>query len=215
MKKIIFRISLYNLLFIFSPLFIFANDQSVVIGLDSGLGSFLTVDGHRKEGVVCRRCPAVREVLVQNLFAEWYLFDSIGIGYRYTEASSGFGYPDGNYEYSHSWFSTNTLLTGNWVFWGETDYVRTGAIIGVGSSTYEYIEKIKRISPTKKTVSPYETSGSAFLFGLFLDWGGESFGARLGYDYVMTILDPLVIESISYQADGSYEGVNFGLRWAW
>ena len=52
MKKIIFRISVYNLYF-FLPLFVFANDQSGVIGVDwIGEGNFLTTDGTtREEGI--------------------------------------------------------------------------------------------------------------------------------------------------------------------
>ena len=213
MKKIIKRIFIYNFLFIISPLGIFANDQSVVIGLEMGGGSFSTVDETRKAGWACGICPDTTNVGTLNMFAEWYLFDSLGIGYRGTSATGGWETIGGSTKYTYKWTSTNTLITGNWIFWGETDYTRAGAIIGVGSSKYEFNYKAE--SPSSTTELPFETSGGVSMFGLFLDWGGESFGARLGYDSVSTTLDPLVINNASLQADGSYSGAYLGLRWAW
>ena len=212
MKKIIISLFCYTLLANL-PFTLSANDQDVVIGLDVGGGSFSTIDETRKEGVVCSICPDLTSVTTLNLYAEWYLFDSIGIGYRGSSASGGWELFASNVKVTHKWTSTNSLLTGNWIFWGETEYTRAGAIIGAGSSEYEYKATIEVDSVTVE--APYTTSGSASMFGIFLDWGGESFGARLGYDSIATNLDPLVIRSKSYNVDGSYSGGYLGLRWAW
>ena len=87
------------------------------------------------------------------------------------------------------------------------------AIIGLGYSNYQFVDS--SISRSQQIINPYETSGVAFMYGLFLDWGGDDFGFRIGTDSVRTILDPLVINSKSYQEDGSYEGVYYGIRSAW
>ena len=212
MKKIIISLFCYTLLSSL-PFTLSANDQDVVIGLDVGGGSFSTIDETRKDGVACSICSDLTSVTTLNLYAEWYLFDSIGIGYRGSSASGGWELFASNVKVTHKWTSTNSLLTGNWIFWGETEYTRAGAIIGAGSSKYEY--KATGESGSVKVELPYETSGSASMFGIFLDWGGESFGARLGYDSIATTLDPLVIGSKSYNVDGSYSGGYLGLRWAW
>ena len=212
MKKIIISLFCYTLLANL-PFTLSANDQDVVIGLDVGGGSFSTIDETRKDGVACSICSDLTSVTTLNLYAEWYLFDSIGIGYRGSSASGGWELFASNVKVTHKWTSTNSLLTGNWIFWGETEYTRAGAIIGAGSTTYKY--KATAESSSAKVELPFETTGSASMFGIFLDWGGESFGARLGYDSIATTLDPLVIGSKSYNVDGSYSGGYLGLRWAW
>ena len=212
MKKIIISLFCYTLLSSL-PFTLSANDQDVVIGLDVGGGSFSTIDETRKDGVACSICSDLTSVTTLNLYAEWYLFDSIVIGYRGSSASGGWELFASNVKVTHKWTSTTSFLTGNWIFWGETEYTRAGVIIGAGSSKYEYKATIEVGSDTAE--EPYTTSGSASMFGIFLDWGGESFGARLGYDSIATTLDPLVIGSKSYNVDGSYSGGYLGLRWAW
>ena len=216
MKKIIIGIFCYTLLANF-PFTVSANDQKVVIGMDVGGGSFSTVDEVRKKEAICTICPEVKSVSTNNGYLEWYLFDSLGIGYRASQATEGYQLYTGSLDLTFKWTSSNSFLTGNWIFWGENEYTRAGAIIGAGSSKYKLDITLETSSASLEL--PQETSGSASMFGIFLDWGGESFGARLGYDVIATTLDPLVstIGSTTtiYNVDGSYSAGYLGLRWAW
>ena len=89
MKKIIIGIFCYTLLANF-PFTVSANDQKVVIGMDVGGGSFSTVDEVRKKEAICPICPEVKSVSTNNGYLEWYLFDSLGIGYRASTATEGY-----------------------------------------------------------------------------------------------------------------------------
>ena len=132
---------------------------------------------------------------------------------------------------TETWDISNNLATVHWVFWGENDYARAGVILGVGASEYKYEASIgygtyssyssasEACTASSLACVGGSTTGSASLGGIYLDWGGEDFGARVGYHSLSTSLDPIYVSSSSstigpYTVDGSSTFTYLDLRWA-
>lgn len=99
---------------------------------------------------------------------------------------------------------TNLLGTVTLVLLGGTGYTRLAVLAGAGTSEYEASQSFSG------TTSSDTTTGTAFLGGAYVDWGGEDFGARFGLNVLSTQLDNL--NGASVDAGGT--SVYFDLRWA-
>lgn len=64
---------------------------------------------------------------------------------------------------------------------GSKKYIVFGAEAGCGYSTFKYTVSGTGIS--KKTDS---VNGMIIPLGLFMDWGADGFGGRVGYDYIIS-----------------------------
>jgi len=193
-------------LHISTPL-IYGNDQTYVIGFGFGGADYQATaesESGEKEDLF-----NFKPTVGINVHFEWYLFDSIGLGLRSVDIQSPevASYGSGEKKSSYVPLSVNaSLVTFNWIFYGENDYSRFGLTLGVGSSS------IKR---SFYDGTGCENNGSASLGGLFFDWGADGFGARLGVDGVTNNLDEYKCGSnnkknISGAGSSSY----LGFRWA-
>lgn len=97
-------------------------------------------------------------------------------------------------------------------FISDDGYARIGLLGGIGPSTYKFTQTLS---------NSVDTSGSAVLGGVYIDWGGEDFGARLGINALTTDFDKLETPSIVTpgatelrEVDGSGTSFYFDLRWA-
>lgn len=175
------------------------NDQTVVIGMGGG-GYTSDSDGVRGD----------RDLVMSHLYVEWYAFDTLGIGFRRTVMLEvGIGLlAFGGFET----FSVQTnMITANWVAFGEKSYTRVGLVGGVGTAEYEYDGALPLFGFDRHVKS----SGLAALAGVYLDWGADGFGARLGYDYIATELDDVDIAGVGTRTpDATGAGPYLDLRWA-
>ena len=64
---------------------------------------------------------------------------------------------------------------------GSSKYLVLGAEAGCGLSTFRYTSSGTGISEKTDSVN-----GLVIPLGLFLDWGADGFGGRIGYDYVIS-----------------------------
>ena len=177
------------------------NDQTVVIGFGLGIHFFEAKDDVREGFFLDVDAAGMSEFLV-----EWYLFDEIGIGARainfgVKETATTFGGATAEMEIEIS----NFFFTLNWVPFGASGYTRMGLLAGVGSSEYEVT-----VTDFSGASSSDSSTGSASLAGIYVDWGGEGFGARFGGHIISTDLDRIN----GATADGSGSSLYFDLRWA-
>lgn len=177
-----------------------ANDQTVVIGFGFGIHNYSETDAIRNYGLIFED-----DVVMTQLYVEWYVFEKIGFGFRLIslgvrETGPTFG---GTSETELS--VDNNIFTVNWVPLGADSYARLGLLAGAGNSTYEVTQ-----SGTSMTDSSVSSSGTATLLGIYVDWGGEDFGARFGVNFLGTDLDDIN----GLTADASGTSIYFDLRWA-
>ena len=99
----------------------------------------------------------------------------------------------------------NLNLTVNWVFLGSEDDFRMALYVGYGPGVVEY-------SNEKTNVDISETANTS-SGGFFLDWGGETFGIRLGVHVVSASFD-YEDGPVSGTIDGSGSSVDIGIRLA-
>ena len=187
-----------------STLLIYGNDQTYVIGVDFKR-IITTTESESGEKVDLFN---LKPSFGSNVHFEWYLFDSIGVGLRSVDLQTPeySTYGSGEKKSSYVPLSVNaSLVTFNWIFYGENDYSRFGLTLGVGSSS------IKKISFDG---TGCENKGSASLGGLFFDWGADGFGARLGVDGVTNNLDEYKCYNNNKNISGAGSSSYFGLRWA-
>ncbi len=149
-----------------------ANSQTLVIGF--GLGNYNFEDENLKE---------IENLLYGSEFIEWYLFDNVGFGLRTHKF-----YKTGSSD-DEEFMMVNANFTVNWVFMGSDSDFRAGLYVGYGpgSVTYKNTDTGIDIAEAADTNS----------HGVFCDWGGETFGLRLGYHQV--------ISSFEYE-DGDVSG---------
>ena len=176
------------------------NDQTVVIGLGAGLHFFSTTDNARSNFILAPDLAGMNEI-----FGEWYIFGEVGFGVRLisfgvmeTVTTSG-----GSSEKELN--VNNVIFTINWVPFGASGYTRMGLMAGAGPSDYEFTQ-----TDTAGTSTTDSASGTAALAGIYVDWGGESFGARFGGNFISTDLGDIN----GAPADGSGTTIYFDLRWA-
>lgn len=154
------------------------NDQTVVIGLGGG-GYTAEADEVRSD----------RYLAMSHVYVEWYAFDTLGVGFRRTVLYDGTGLIVLSGLEALS-VQTN-VLTAHWIVYGERDYARVGLVGGVGIATYEYDDVIFGGAVRGHV----KTSGPAALAGVYLDWGADGFGGRLGYDTISTHLDDVAVSA--------------------
>ncbi|MCZ6645122.1 MAG: hypothetical protein O7B79_02675 [SAR324 cluster bacterium] len=176
------------------------NDQTVVIGIGFGIHTFSETDDVRQNVFLIADDVAG----MGQLYVEWYVFETIGFGIR----SINLGVTE-----TISFGTTietelsvdNNFFTVNWVPLGADSYARMGLLAGVGNSNYEVTQTV-----TPGGTSSISSSGSATLLGIYVDWGGEDFGARFGANFLETDLDD--INGLTVDASG--RSIYFDLRWA-
>lgn len=111
----------------------------------------------------------------------------------------------------------NTLACINYVFWGSSNYTRTGLLFGVGKT--EYLYSLKQDGTMNSTdysnLNNFNSVSDASIVGLYIDWGGDSFGARFGFKTInVDGLQSIKVDSSEKNLDGDSTVRNFSLRWA-
>ena len=180
--------------------------QNVVIGIGLGIHGYSDSDDVRQNYFLDEPTAGG----VGKIFGEWYPFESIGIGFHAISIGSSETFWIFGVEFENKINITSSLITAQFIPYVSGDgYYRFGLIGGAGSSTYEY-----SLSNAFGSVA-YETTGTAVLAGGYVDWGGESFGARFGLNVLSTSFDGLDISTdTGLNADGSGTHWYFDLRWA-
>ena len=172
-----------------SSLVLAKNTQTVVLGF--GIGSYNFDDEDIKD---------VENIIYGSEFIEWYLFDEIGLGIRTHKF-----YKTDSADSDEELLMGNLNLTVNWVFLGSEDDFRMAIYAGYGPGAVEYSNEKANLE-----VSETATTSSG---GLFLDWGSETFGIRLGAHVVSASFD-YEEDSASGTIDGSGSSVDLGVRLA-
>ncbi|MCP4756529.1 MAG: hypothetical protein GY866_37175 [Proteobacteria bacterium] len=148
---------------------------------------------------------------MSQLYAEWYALDYIGFGIRYISIATQVDYIMWGTTLSRKVSVNNSLATAQLIILGSESYARLGAIGGIGSSTYEIEYSLTTEGSDTVASNKWNTNGTATMYGLFLDWGGEDFGGRFGYNSLTTAgYDQYDGEDL----DGSGAAWYFDLRWA-
>lgn len=188
----------------------FGENNPFIIGF--GIGGH---DFSSEEDEYRKRDPEIENGLNLNFFLEYYLTENIGIGFKTFVLSAireGTNYEQ-DLSISNSFFTVSLwfpLSTKN------KGYSHFGLIAGSGNSQYKVEIKNKN---TDKLVEEWKAEGSASLMGVFFDWGGEIFGARIGYNVIQTDLGKMSRQdensSAKFKVDGSGSGMVFDFRWAW
>lgn len=177
---------LFSLILLSSPV-IAANNQTVVIGF--GMGPFDFKDDDLGK---------IDNILYGSEYAEWYLLDEIGLGIRTHKF-----YKTGSSDSSEELLMANVNLTLTWILFGSSSEFRMAAYIGYGPGGVSYKNSSAGIDVT---ASADTKSG-----GLFMDWGGETWGARLGYHMVAASFD-FEEGPVSGTIDGSGNSFDLGFR---
>lgn len=185
------------------------NDQVVVIG--AGFGGHAFSRTHHAESESSEL--DVKSALMSQYYAEWYVFDEVGVGLRFitfgTTASAlttvTLGGTTETVKDEIELNVDNWQLTVNWVPLGGSSYARLGVLAGLGISDYELAE-----TRTPGGSDTNSTSGTAALLGVYVDWGADGFGARLGTQYLATDLGDIDGSSV----DASGRDIYLDLRWA-
>ena len=192
-----------------------ANDQEFVIGLGLGVHSFSQSDDVRKGSNYFGGTDEIKSAGLVQLYGEWYVFDDVGLGLRFISLSGGRTYSSASQQLDQTVTVGSTLITANWILLGSQNYTRLGLIGGLGSATYEVNEKF---TDSSGTFAEYDetasTDGTAALLGIYVDWGGEDFGARFGLNSLSTNLDKLKVQGQELDVDGSGVSLYLDLRWA-
>ena len=199
-KRLSFMAALILPLLLAAPYARAENDQTVVIGIGGG---GYTVEEDEIHGD--------RTMMLSHLYLEWYALGSLGFGLRRTvmlETGAPLLLVFGGIEV---FSAQSNMVTVNWIVLGSQSYARLGLVAGAGNAKYEY-DGVLLFGVVERHV---KTSGSATLGGIFLDWGGDGFGARLGYDAVSTKLDDVDVPGVGMvKADASGSAAYLDLRWA-
>ena len=145
---------------------------------------------------------------IQQFYAEFY-GGRMGLGYRYqhvgkSEKASVGGVPTRDSELA----ITAHLLTVQAQPWiSDGGYARLVLAIGGGPSHYRIVDRLG-------ADQTFATDGTAVFYGLHLDWGGEGFGARLGWSHLCTRYADMNFGATKVKADGSGGQTTLDLRWA-
>ena len=210
--------------------FVFANDQTYVLGIGVG-GASLSSNGELS-------FTSEEVKMGSHIYLDWYAFDSVGFGIESASLlnnapsscpESGEGYGSSSCELLSFDHQFAKLI---WIFSGEKDYSRSGLKIGAGTSSLSYSSSASTFEcvggyyndhclewgttklPTSKCTSD---SGSASLVGIFYDWGADGFGARLGYDTISNQVGEITCSWRDTKIEGvsSTGGLGYlDLRWA-
>lgn len=178
------------------------NDQTVVIGIGAGSYS-VAEDEVRPKGD--------KSQTLTHVYVEWYVLDEVGFGFRRSAMLNVLGFAALSLGTVDVLAVRTNMLTVNWIPYGAQDYLRIGLVAGVGNAKYEY-DGVLLFGLAETHV---ETDGTATLGGIFVDWGGEGFGARFGFDAIGTDLDDVVVPGDPpKKADASGAAAYLDVRWA-
>lgn len=148
-----------------------------------------------------------------HLFFEYYPWEGVGLGFRKVDLFKEEEFFTFSGTLTVELEFSSPMLTLHWVPYVSPDkYSRFGLIVGTGNASYEAKAKI---NGTK--IAGVSSTGKATLFSGYVDWGGEDFGARLGYGILQTKLDRAVDDyfpAYTYEADASGKFLYLDLRWA-
>ncbi|MBU3916202.1 hypothetical protein KKA14_11770 [bacterium] len=192
----------------------FGADNPFIIGFSFVVQSFVSTDKDeaRRGGL------GYEEVTLGggfDLFFEYFPSENLGLGFKTNSiVFSRTNTLDTSYKqdftmvYYHFigdfWFPLSTKDHG---------YSHFGLTGGIGPSIYKI-----SVKQNDTETEVYEARGTSTSFGAFFDWGGDVFGARLGYNVINTNFDKLkrtdVQTSDEYDVDGSGSSVNVTIRWA-
>ena len=202
--------------------FVFANDQTYVIGLGGG-GASLSSNP---------KISFTSEEISQGThgYFEWYLFDSLGLGIKGSTLQNA-TCPEVEGLSCTTLAYSNQFATLNWIFSGEKDYSRWGLTVGTGISSLSY--STSGSTYTCKEWSEYTNSCTSWGYedvnktscssatgpyssaGLFFDWGADGFGARLGYDSVSNQVGQIKCKGTTIKGVTSTGGLGYlDFRWA-
>ena len=190
-------------------------EQAVVIGFGLGIHNYSETDDVRRDFFFLEDVGGLAQ-----LYGEWYPFERLGFGLRGQSIGSSETLIFFGTEFTTE-VDVNTLfITLQYLpFISDDGYVRIGLLGGIGPSTYEFTESqtIGGISDSQSS----ETSAPAVLGGVYIDWGGEDFGARFGINALRTDFDKLETPGLVTpsatelrEVDGSGTNFYFDLRWA-
>jgi hypothetical protein len=214
MKELPLRALILALALAASALPASANDQTVVIGAGLGIHSFSDTDDVREGSALFGGEDELTQAALVHYYVEWYALDDLGFGARVMGLGAGRSYSSAADKLEQDVSIAATFLTVNWVPIGSESYVRFGVLGGIGSARYEVHEKYTDNAGTASYDETESTTGSATLLGGYIDWGGESFGARFGLDVLSTDLDKLDVAAGELEVDGSGTAFYLDLRWA-
>ena len=184
--------ALRNILIVFVGMIVwspaaFAADQSMVVGLGYVAHTFAEGDDFRKGTEYYGNADEISSAGGGEFFAELYLFDSIGVGFKGQTYANSVTYASsaGNLERK---IEIGTAIVYATLSIPVGDDWRLGAMGGAGTSTYTVSvtwtpsEAWENLLPST-TVS--ETAeGSAGEVGVYADYGGAGSGVRFGFNTV-------------------------------
>ena len=181
------------------------NDQTIVGGITLfGFGTTTGQDDIRKIAF-----GGDTFTQVSGIYIEWNLFDRLGLTYRNMYTGTFEEGTIGGVDYVKEISTVSHILGASFVPWISPDgYRRLIVLGGWGPSTYTYTASIATAS------NSVSTSGSALMAQAAMDWGGEDFGARIGYGLLLTSYDPMKVGGTSYSVDDSNSHLYIDLRWA-
>ncbi len=153
-----------------------------------------------------------------DMFLEYYLSENFGLGFKTN--SIVFSRTNSNDATQKQDFTVvHTHIIGNFWFPLSTrnhGYTHFGLTGGIGSSTYKV-----SVKQNDEETAVWEATGPSTSLGAFFDWGGDVFGARLGYNVITTNFDKLkqtetqgIANNSELDVDGSGSNINVSIRWA-
>ena len=188
------------------------NDQTVVVGMGVGIHTYAGSDDIRRGLPQFGGSDAITNAGMAEVFVDWFALGTLGVGLRDRYMSTSRMYSGSGTTIHQTVDVDMGFVTVTWVPLGATSYARLGIMGGVGNAQYTASQTATGQPDTRAS-----THGSADLLGIYLDWGGEGFGARVGFDSVRTSLADLVFpgSAVRNKVDASGNTAYFDLRWAW
>lgn len=188
------------------------NNQTVVLGGGIGSHTFAKSDDVRQGISLFGGADEIKNAGMSEVYLEWYALGTVGFGLRVVGLGATRTYTIFTTEVKQTLQVDLGFLTVNWVPVGATSYARLGLLAGAGSATYRMTTTVTGQPDLKGSAT-----GSATLLGIYIDWGGEDFGARFGANSISTSLGDFTTSSTSpkLKVDGSGTSVYLDLRWAW
>ena len=187
-------------------------EQRFIIGFGLGKHQYDDTDAARANKLTNpdQSAPAF------DLYFEWYPATRLGIGLRAMESLEAHSQAQPSGYTLHTVADTGTLaVTLNLIPWiSDSGYSRFGFIAGVGRTGYAFNASLEGPDGYSVQSDSWSTSGPSQLYQIYLDWGGDVFGARIGIGKLKTDLDPLNDGTNFYDADASGNQFLLEFRWA-
>lgn len=139
--------------------------------------------------------------LNDGFYFEYYLSDTVGLGYRYILLRKKF-HTELN---SHQIEVKNHLFTGQLaILTSQSKQSRFLAFLGGGPNEYDYSDDFY----------DSKVNGSSYLLGGIIDLGGDFFGMRFTFYLLSTAANELAHNGTTYSIDSSGSGLTLDFRWA-